>query len=76
MSVDVLAAVKHTYDLYVLVLNDIENHILSHRKAAQAGAQIIACAAHARKLTEQVERSVIASTTLSAATVPPLSLKI
>jgi hypothetical protein len=52
---DVLAAVKHSQNLYVLTLDGIDNDVFPDRKAAQAGAQIATGTAHARILSEQVE---------------------
>jgi hypothetical protein len=55
MPVDVPAAMKHMHDLDILFLYNIENHMLPDREAAQAKAQIVASASHARILAEQVE---------------------
>jgi hypothetical protein len=52
---DVLAAVNHVQNLHVLILHGIDDHVLPDCKAEQAGAQIIAGAAHARILAEQIE---------------------
>jgi hypothetical protein len=52
---NVLAAMKHVQNLDVLILHGIDDHILPNGKAAQAGSQIIAGAAHARILAEQGE---------------------
>jgi hypothetical protein len=55
MPVDVPAAMKHMRNRDVLVLNDMEDHILPNREAAQAKAQIVASASDARILAEQME---------------------
>jgi len=46
---------NHMHYFYILVIYDIEDHILPDRKAAHAATQIIAGATHARILVDQVE---------------------